>query len=180
VLDQNFPLAVRRQGAMEPAVSAVGLEWPFDITLVPLAEIDRGLVEQVEDWQILEALHRRGGIDGFISNDERILSQTRELVVLSRTLLVLVVTHGVAHNPLRATGLLMVHLSEIAKKLADAPRTYRLKAMNLESGSPINLVRALAAARKLDSVALVHREVAAVERQLGRELPALPPAIGRD
>jgi hypothetical protein len=104
VLDQNFPLAVKRKGAAEAAVSSVGLEWPFDITLVPLAEIDPGLVEQVEDWQILEALHRRGGIDGLITNDERILSQAREMVVLSRTRLVLVVTRGTGHDPLRATA----------------------------------------------------------------------------
>lgn len=89
------------------------------------------------------ALHQRGNIDGFITNDVRILSSAREMVVFSRKRLGLVVTDGVGHDAMRATGLLMVHLAAIAASLTGEPRIFRLRPTQVQpitAGVQINRV----------------------------------------
>jgi hypothetical protein len=51
----------------------------------------------------------------------------REVVVLSRTQLTLVVTEGLGHDPLGATGLLMLHLPRIARQDHPASRIYHVE-----------------------------------------------------
>jgi hypothetical protein len=57
-------------------------------------------------------------VDGYITNDAAMLDSAEEVVALTRTRLALVVTAGVGHNPLRASGLLMTYLSEISRQVA--------------------------------------------------------------
>jgi hypothetical protein len=102
VLDQNFPW------------QATTLPWPRRIELVRLEDIDARLTAGVEDWEILASLAQRGDVAGFVTNDARMLGSLYEMIVLQHTRLVLVVTDSVGHDPLRATGLLMVHLSDLA------------------------------------------------------------------
>lgn len=122
VLDQNFP------------IQATGLPWPQGITLTRLYDLDRTLAANTEDWELLLALSKHSDVDGFITNDDKMLSLAREMIVLQRSRLKLVVTVGVGHDPVRATGLLMVSLPPIAQ-MAVAGRTqaeiYRLRPLEL-------------------------------------------------
>ena len=79
------------------------------------------LVSDHEDWEIIEALGRRGDVAGFITNDAKMLTQAPEMVALQKTRLALIITESVGHDPIRATGLVMVQLQQIAKQLAGGP-----------------------------------------------------------
>jgi hypothetical protein len=71
-LDQNFPV---------PIVTALDNFIP-EAELVPLREIDPMLVEDIEDWQILLALHHHArDWDGLITTDSGILNLPREMAV---------------------------------------------------------------------------------------------------
>src|SRR5437879_1168711 len=107
VLDHNFP------------VQTVGLDWPINVQVTSLADYDRSLINEPDDWKILAALHNRGGVDGFITNDAKMLNLVPEMAVLSRSRLALVVTHGSGWDPLGATGLIMVYLRQIAAHKAN-------------------------------------------------------------
>ncbi len=120
VLDHNFPYQVVH-----------GLDWPPSLRLSGLKDIAPHLADEPDDWRILIGLATRGDVDGFITNDDDMLELPEEMVALSRTRLTLVVTAGVGHNPLRASGLLMAYLPEIARRLGnESPRRatiYRLR-----------------------------------------------------
>ena len=124
VLDHNFPYQVVH-----------GLDWPPYLHLSALKDVAPHLIDEPDDWRVLLALAAMGDIDGYITNDADLLDGIEELVALSRTQLTLVVTAGVGHNPLRASGLLMAYLSEIAKQvLNQMPRRaviFRLSAAPL-------------------------------------------------
>lgn len=49
------------------------------------------------------------------------------MVVPSRTQLTLVVTEGLGHDPLGATGLLLIRLPQIARQDHPAPHVYRVE-----------------------------------------------------
>jgi hypothetical protein len=104
VLDQNFP------------IQATALPWPPDVVLSPLACIDPALTHDDDDWEVIRALGRRPGVDALITDDSHMLNLPTETVSLHDSGLILVVTDGVGHNPVRATGLLMVHLPKIARR----------------------------------------------------------------
>lgn len=106
VLDHNFPYQVVH-----------GLDWPPYLRLSALKDVAPQLVDEPDDWRILLALAAMGDVDGYITNDPDLLDGAEELVALTRTRIALVVTAGVGHNPLRASGLLMTYLSEIAKQV---------------------------------------------------------------
>lgn len=62
-LDQNFP---------EPIVNALN-EFIPEVDLVQLREIDAALTSEIEDWEVLLALHHHERPwDGLITNDHRI------------------------------------------------------------------------------------------------------------
>ncbi len=82
-----------------------------------MRQLESRLTAGYEDWQVLLALHQRGDVHGFITNDAGILELPREMVVLSKTRLVLVLTDQVGHDPLRATRLVMLHLQQLAAQL---------------------------------------------------------------
>jgi hypothetical protein len=122
VLDHNFPMF------------AVGFEWPRpDLRVSRLWDIDRELTRDHDDWEVLRALHNRGRIDGFVTNDDKMLRLPTEMVALHSTSLALVITEGVGHQPVRATGLLMVHLETIANQLSGKPQIWILRPARLQS-----------------------------------------------
>ncbi len=124
VLDQNFP------------IQATGLSWPPSLQLTRLAAIEPTLTGNHDDWEILLALQRRGDVDGFITNDADMLQLAKEMVVLARSRLVLVVTDGVGHDPIRATGLIMTHLQQIARNVTGRSQIYILRPGQLTPASP--------------------------------------------
>jgi hypothetical protein len=105
VLDQNFPLQV-----------VDGIEWPPYIRLSGLRDVAPHLVDEPADWRILRALAADADVDGFITNDTSMLQLVEEMVVLTRSRLTLVMTAAAGHTPMRASGLLMAYLPEIARQ----------------------------------------------------------------
>jgi len=124
VLDHNFPFYV------------VQFAWPKAIVVSRLADIDRSLTRNHEDWEVMLALDKRGDVDGFITNDARMLFLPKEMIALSRTRLDLVVTDGVGHDQLQATGLVMVHLERIAASTSDEPRVVVVRPAAFRPSSP--------------------------------------------
>jgi hypothetical protein len=105
-LDQNFP---------EPIVDALGDFLAEDAELVPIRRIDPRL-PTADDWQVLQALHAdQRPWDGLITSDSNMLGLPRELAVLCQTKLTLVVTIAAGHDPIKATGLLLAHLSVVCE-----------------------------------------------------------------
>lgn len=155
VLDQNFP----RQ--------ATGLPWPPLIQVRHLEAVDPALIANHEDWQIFLELERRGGFDGFVTNDADILNSAREMVALSQTRLVLVVTDAVGHNAIRATGLIMVYLDQIAKQMvapsSKRPLIYLLRPGPVRPVAVDNQISKLAQRERITWNELVKRERELIE-----------------
>jgi hypothetical protein len=102
-LDHNFP---------QPVLAAMSDALP-QVELVPVREIDPGFAD-LGDWELLRELYRHErGWDGMITNDDAMLSLPKEMTVLDQTGLTLVVAKGEGHNPIRAVGTLLCHLSHI-------------------------------------------------------------------
>lgn len=93
------------------------------------------LTTNYEDWEVLLELSKLGSVDGFITNDAAMLQQATEMVALSRTRLTLVVTDGVGHDAMRATGLVMVHLRQIASQVGQS-RIFVLRPSALRPDTP--------------------------------------------
>lgn len=151
VLDQNFP------------IQATQLPWPYGIILIRLSDLNPRLVANTDDWEILLALNRVEGIAGCITNDDKMLSLAREMIALQRTRLKLVVTVGVGHDPVRATGLLMVGLPQIARLINGGrhqPEVFRLRPSELGKNvnTPGQLLDRIARAAKIETRQLIAQE----------------------
>jgi hypothetical protein len=84
-LDQNFP---------HPIVGALNA-FLLEAELVPLRDIDPLLVADMDDWQVLLALHHHDRAwDGLITTDSGMLNLPREIAVIRQTNLTLVVAEG--------------------------------------------------------------------------------------
>ncbi|MCC6132080.1 MAG: hypothetical protein IT186_19330 [Acidobacteria bacterium] len=134
-LDQNFPV---------PIVDALR-EYIVEAQLVSVREIDERLME-MDDWELLLALHHHpDGWDGLITNDAAILKLPREMCVLHRTRLKLVIAEAAGHDPLIATGLVLANLSQICNRLdADKPQIWALKVGAKNPESPMSVITRLA------------------------------------
>ncbi len=120
-----------------------------------------------DDWEILHHLQRLGTVAGFISNDANMLDLPRKMIVLQRTRLTLVITAGVGHNAIRATGLLMVHLDDIVRRGASGSQLYVLKPSNLVKTDLHRQINKLAEREGVSPPELIRRERQAVEAHLG-------------
>lgn len=147
VLDQNFPLQV------------TSLDWPPPIRITRLAHLEPELTRDHDDWEIFRTLDQRGDVNGFITNDADILQLAREIVVLSRSRLTLVVTDGVGHDALRATGLIMVHLQEITRRGDGRPQIYVLRPTRMEPIPPGRQVNKIASRAGIPPNQLISREL---------------------
>jgi hypothetical protein len=126
-LDQNFP---------ESIVTALD-EYIVEAELVPVRLIDPQLSE-LDDWELLLALHHHERPwEGLITTDRGILSQPRELAVVRQTNLTLVVAQDAGHDPIKATGLLFIHLGWICRETStDKPQVWSLTAKNRPGVDP--------------------------------------------
>jgi hypothetical protein len=89
-LDQNFP---------QPIIDALNDFIP-EADLVPLRDVDPLLVADIDDWQVLLALHQHvRPWDGLITTDSGMLNLPREMAVVRQTNLTLVVAEGAGHDP---------------------------------------------------------------------------------
>lgn len=119
-LDHNFP---------QPIVYVLADLFEEQARLVPIDQVDAGMPE-LDDWEVLLALHHHPDPwDGLITTDSGMLSLPRELWVLMRTKLTLVVTIESGDDPIKATGLLFTHLSSICARIDPRrPQIWRLAA----------------------------------------------------
>lgn len=104
-LDHNFP---------QPILAAMSVALPY-VELVSVRDIDPSFAD-LDDWELLRELYRHERPwDGMITNDDAMLSLPKEMTVLDQTGLTLVVAKGEGHNPIRAVGTLLCHLSHICR-----------------------------------------------------------------
>ena len=156
VLDQNYPIA------------PLSIRWPTALQLSRLAEIAPELVRDHEDWEIVHALNQRGDVTGFVTNDADMLELPREMVVLNDSQLTLVITDGVGHDPIRATGLLMVHLQEIARRVINKPQIFVLRPRPLQPLTSGSQLDKLADRQHIQTNRLISQERAVVRELLRR------------
>jgi len=111
-----------------------------------LRAIDPGLTANIEDWQVLLALHLHDRAwDGLITTDSGIVNLPREVAVVRQTNLTLIVAEEAGHDPIRATGLLFTHLSWIARQTTPAePQVWQLRAYNRPATDPWALLERIA------------------------------------
>jgi hypothetical protein len=153
VLDHNFPFYVAQ------------FLWPKAIIVSRLADVDRSLISNRDDWEVLLALDKRGDIDGFITNDARMLLQPKEMIALSRTALDLVITDGVGHEPLQATGLVMVHLERIAASASHESRIVVVRPAALRPRNAWEQINVIAQHLNVNVNSLVEVELASMGLQ---------------
>ena len=112
--------------------------------LVPIRHIDAKL-RQMDDWKLFLSLYHLGGWDGMVTTDSRMLNLPREMAVLHQTKLALVVIEKSGHDPIRAAGLLLVHLPVICRKLSPSiGQIWKLSAVTKNHEDPMAELRKIA------------------------------------
>lgn len=163
-LDEDFP---------DTIIDALGLGVP-EAELVPIRHIDPSL-RQMDDWKLLLSLHHLGAWDGLVSTDSRMLNLPREISVIHQTSLTVAIVEQAGHDPIRAAGLLLVHLPTICRKsVRSAGQIWRLSAQNKNHDDPWKELKRIAEHRKMSVNALFH-EHRLSKKELGRNpLEELP------
>ncbi len=131
-LDEDFPDTILESLKLGVA----------EAELVPMRKLDLRL-RGLDDWELLLALYHMPDIEGLISTDSGMLNLPRELAVLHQTRLTLVIVERAGHDPIRAAGLLLVHLPQICKKtVRSTAQIWRLSAQSKNHETPMaELVR---------------------------------------
>jgi hypothetical protein len=110
-LDQNFPI-----GLVRSITGAV----PSSIALKSIYEVDPRLSD-LGDRQLIIALHQLG-FDVMVSNDHRILNVPEELAALLATKLDFVCVRSMANSSIKATGALLLELTNLPRVFQDKRR----------------------------------------------------------
>lgn len=160
-LDQNFP---------EPIVEGLADWLAQDAELVPIRQIDQRMAT-LDDWEVLLALHAASvHWDGLITTDANMLSLPRELAVLCQTKLTLVVAEAVGHDPIKATGLVLAHVSRICEQTnPDKAQVWRLRTSTKPADDPWEFLRRAGERRGTTA-----NELYATERLSGAQLTQTP------
>jgi hypothetical protein len=157
-LDEDFP---------ETIIEALGIGIP-EAELVPIRRIDPRL-RQMDDWRLLLSLYHLQEWDGMVSTDAKMLSLPRELAVIHQTRLTLVAVEQAGHDPVRAAGLLLVHLPTICRKsVRSTGQIWRLGAQNKNHDAPWEELKRVAHHRKTGVDQLFH-EVKLSPQELERD-----------
>lgn len=109
-LDHNFPV---------PILECLD-EFIVDVSLVPLRRIDERLAD-LGDRQLIVALHQLG-FPGFVTSNYKMLQNPRELAAVIGTGIVVFAIEAVGHDPLRATGALLLDLPSAIKAMESGAR----------------------------------------------------------
>lgn len=149
-LDQNFP---------EPIVDGLADWLASEAELLPIRQIDKRMAT-LDDWEILQALHAdEVEWDGLITTDAKMLSLPRELALLCQTKLTLVVAEAVGHDPIKATGLVLSHISRICEQTRpDKPQIWRLRTSTKPADNPWDFLIRVAGRRNREAQALYSSE----------------------
>lgn len=104
-LDHNFPV---------PILDCLH-EFIVDVHLLPLRRIDERLAD-LDDRQLVIALHQLG-YPGFVTSNYKMLQNPRELAAVIATGLTVFAIEAVGHDPLRATGALLLDLPSAVRAM---------------------------------------------------------------
>jgi hypothetical protein len=142
-LDHNFP---------QPIVYVLADLFEEQARLVAIDQVDARLPE-LDDWEVLLALHHHPDPwDGLITTDSGMLSLPRELWVLMRPKLSLVVAIESGDDPIKATGLLFTHLLSIcARTRPERAQIWRLAARDRQWTDPMEEVEKAASHRSIST-----------------------------
>ena len=109
-LDHNFP---------EPIIGALA-PWMGSLQLLPLRHIDPRL-PSLDDRPLLIAL-KQLGFDGLVTLNYKMLRNPRELAAVIKTQISIFAIEWVGHDPLRATGALLLDLPAVVKSVQAGSR----------------------------------------------------------
>ena len=138
-LDHNFP---------EPILECLD-EFIPEISLLPLRRIHPAL-PLLDDRQLLIAL-RQLGYSELITSNYKMLQNPRELAAVLKTKVTVFAIEGVGHDPIRATGALLLDLpSAIAAVNAGTGGVFWLRPRRPQPQDPWELFSRAAANRKED------------------------------
>jgi hypothetical protein len=147
-LDEDFP---------DTVIDALGIGIP-EAELIPIRLIDPKL-RQMDDWKLLLSLFHLQKWDGLVSSDSSMLKLARELAVIHQTKLTLVILEESGHDPVRAAGLLLVHLPTICRKtVRTTGQIWRLSAKNKNHDKPWDDLQKIAVHRHMSVNELFRRE----------------------
>jgi hypothetical protein len=135
VLDENFP---------EPILRAAIATWVLEVDLRALREFEPRLCgDQVEDWQVILGLRQRGA-EALLTCDDNMLSVAQVVAVIEQMNFSVVSCRAVGHDPVAASGLLLAHLPNIAKRhVAYRPQVWRLRTAEQRPVPIANLKQAI-------------------------------------
>ena len=156
-LDHNFP---------EPILAALD-EFMIDIRLIPIRRID-GQLPDLDDRQLVISLHQLG-YAGLVTNNYKMLRNPTELAAILRTKITVFAIEGVGHDPLRATGALLLDLPGAVRKMSDKPGVFWLRPRNPQLVDPWELFKD-AAEHQHRVPAELYEEVAVSDEELRRRV----------
>lgn len=124
-----------------------------------MTDIDPWLTHRVADWAVILGLHQHAArkVHGFVTNDEHMLNLSRTLPVLMQTELTLLVCAAVGDDPVAATGLLLLHLPDVARRWSAHPAAFVVRPPAPKANELTRLLEALAARHGLTAQALRRR-----------------------
>jgi hypothetical protein len=139
-LDQNFPTHV---------LDLVHPYLPRDMTVASLHRIDRRLAD-LGDRALLIALHQLGW-HGLITNNYKMLNTPAEIAAIAKTRCVLVAVKGSGHDPIRATGALLLDLPGLDGRLRpEGGNVFLLNHERRQPRKPSDFMETAAAHRGVD------------------------------
>lgn len=157
-LDVNFPT---------PILAALD-DFLLDVTFVPLTDIDQRLVE-LDDRELVIAL-RQLGYGWLVTNNYKMLRNPRELAAILKAKLTVFAIEGTGHDPLRATGALLLDLPGALRRVVDdQPQVFWLRPRNPQPQSTWDLFTRAAEHRNQDPATL-YEEVAVSDEEFDRRI----------
>jgi hypothetical protein len=132
-LDHNFPT---------PILNALRA-YIVDVDLVTLREIDERL-PALDDRSLVIALHQMK-FPGLVTNNYKMLKNPRELAAIMATKLTVFAIEGVGHDPIRATGALLLDLPGALKRMdSRRPQVFWMRPRDPQPADPAELFAQIA------------------------------------
>ncbi|MCY4631415.1 MAG: hypothetical protein OXE75_11125 [bacterium] len=142
-LDENFP---------EPILEALE-RWMGDIQLLPLRTIDPRLTG-LDDRRLLIGLSQLG-FEGLVTLNYKMLRNPSELAAVLKTRMTIFAIDGVGHDPIRATGALLLDLPPaVAAMRAGGSGVFWLRPRSPKPHDPWELFKTAAERRNDDAASL--------------------------
>ena len=142
-LDHNFPQPILE--TLEP--------WMGDIQLIPLRAIDHRLPE-LDDRRLLIAL-KQLGYGGLVTLNYKMLRNPRELAAVLKTKMTIFAVEGVGHDPIRATGALLLDLRPAVNAMQEGnPGVFWLRPRAPKPQDPWDLFKVAAGRRNEHATSL--------------------------